>query len=152
MQGVWVSWLSGDHIDFKTASEFDISSYELSAAIIIMRNLFSKLVRSYFTDYESDYTKPYTTLLGCEVENLNIIPKGMIGKEFEGGSYRKFTAKGDLVKGAVFGEWSKIWEMDLERVYTADFDAYGEKAQNPTNAEVDIFVAIKKKTLNTKTD
>ncbi|MCD4770749.1 MAG: GyrI-like domain-containing protein [Bacteroidales bacterium] len=106
-------------------------------------NKINNAILSIYTDYESDYTKPYTTLLGCEVENLNIIPKGMIGKEFEGGSYRKFTAKGDLVKGAVFGEWSKIWEMDLNRKYSADFEIYGEKAQNPTDAEVDIFVAIR---------
>jgi len=28
-------------------------------------------------------------------------------------------------------------------VYTADFELYGEKAQNPTDAEVDVLVAIK---------
>ncbi|MCD4747573.1 MAG: GyrI-like domain-containing protein [Bacteroidales bacterium] len=105
-------------------------------------NKIDNTIFSIYTDYESDYTKPYTTLLGCKVENLNKIPKGMTGKEFKGGSYRKFTAKGDLVKGAVFGEWSKIWEMDLNRKYSADFEIYGEKAQNPTDAEVDIFVAI----------
>ena len=106
-------------------------------------NKIDNTIFSIYTDYESDYTKPYTTLLGCKVENLNKIPKGMTGKEFKGGSYRKFTAKGDLVKGAVFGEWSKIWEMDLNRKYSADFEIYGEKAQNPTDAEVDIFVAIR---------
>lgn len=104
-------------------------------------NKIDNVILSIYTDYEGDYTKPYTTLLGCKVENLNKIPKGMIGKEFEGGSYSKFTAKGDLTKGAVFGEWSKIWGMDLNRRYTADFEIYGEKAENPTNAEVDIFVA-----------
>ena len=106
-------------------------------------NKIDNTIFSIYTDYESDYTKPYTTLLGCKVENLNKIPKGMTGTEFKGGSYRKLTAKGDLVKGAVFGEWSKIWEMDLNRKYSADFEIYGEKAQNPTDAEVDIFVAIR---------
>ena len=43
----------------------------------------------------------------------------------------------------VFGEWTKIWNSDLVRTFTADFEVYGEKAQNPENAEVDIFVAIK---------
>jgi predicted transcriptional regulator YdeE len=33
--------------------------------------------------------------------------------------------------------------MDLDRSYTADFEIYGEKAQNPENAEVDIFIAVK---------
>jgi len=96
-----------------------------------------------YTEYEKDHTKPYTTLLGCKVENLNEIPEGMIGKEFEAGKYQKFTAKGDTTKGVVVQEWLKIWNSDLERTYTADFEIYGEKAQNPENAEVDIYVAIK---------
>jgi len=100
-------------------------------------------IYSIYTDYESDHTKPYTTFLGCKVENLDEIPKGMTGKEFEGGNYIKLISKGDLTKGAVFEAWLKIWKMDLDRVYTADFEVYGEKAQNPTDAEVDIFIAIK---------
>ena len=106
-------------------------------------NKIDNTIFSIYTDYESDHTKPYTTLLGCKVENLDIIPDGMTSKTFQSGNYVKFVSKGDLTKGAVFAEWSKIWEMDLDRKYTADFEIYGEKAQNPTNAEVDIFVAIK---------
>ena len=52
-------------------------------------------------------------------------------------------SKGDLTKGAVYETWSKIWNADLDRTFTADFEVYGEKAQNPTDAEVEIFVAIK---------
>jgi len=32
--------------------------------------------------------------------------------------------------------------MDLGRIFTADFEVYGEKAQNPSDAEVDIFIAV----------
>ena len=52
-------------------------------------------------------------------------------------------SKGDLTKGVVFLEWSKIWEMDLDRKYTADFEVYGERVQNPKDSEVDIYVATK---------
>lgn len=106
-------------------------------------NKLSSEIYCVYTEYEKDYTKPYTALLGCKVENLNEIPEGMIGKEFKGGKYQKFIAKGDLTKGVVVQEWSKIWNSDLERKYTADFEVYGEKAQNPENAEVEIYVAIK---------
>lgn len=106
-------------------------------------NKVDNTIYSIYTDYESDHSKPYTTILGCKVENLDTIPEGMTAKTFNTGNYTKFVLKGDLTKGAVFAEWSKIWEMDLQRTYTADFEVYGEKAQNPTNAEVDIFVAIK---------
>ena len=100
-------------------------------------------IYSIYTEYESDYTKPYTTILGCKVESTTTIPKGMIAKTFKGGNYTKFVAKGDLSKGVVYKEWSKIWNTDLEREYTADFEVYGEKAQDPTNAEVEIFIATK---------
>jgi predicted transcriptional regulator YdeE len=96
-----------------------------------------------YTEYEKDHTKPYTTVLGCKVENLDTIPKGMTGKTFEEATYAKHIAKGNILKGIVFGEWTKIWESNLNRTFTADFEVYGEKAQNPENAEVDIFIAIK---------
>ncbi|MFS4429640.1 GyrI-like domain-containing protein [Chryseobacterium sp. S90] len=98
---------------------------------------------SIYTDYEKDHTKPYTTVLGCKVENLDNIPEGMTGYSFEGGDYVKFTTKGDLSKGLVINEWLKIWEMDLGRIFTADFEIYGEKAQDPSDAEVDILIAVK---------
>ena len=96
-----------------------------------------------YTDYEKDHTKPYTTILGRVVANLDVIPEGMAGKTIEGFNYEKFTAKGNLAEGIVINEWIKIWNSDLDRIFTSDFEIYGEKAQNPENAEVDIFIAIK---------
>ena len=106
-------------------------------------NKLSSEIYCIYTEYEKDYTKPYTSMLGCKVENLDEIPEGMIGKEFESGKYKKFIAKGDITKGCVVQEWLKIWNSNLKRKYTADFEVYGEKAQNSENAEVEIFVAIK---------
>lgn len=106
-------------------------------------NKIDNTIYSIYTDYEKDHTKPYTTVLGCKVENFDNIPEGMIGYSFDGGDYVKFTTKGDLSKGLIINEWLKIWEMDLGRVFTADFEVYGEKAQNPSDAEVDILIAVK---------
>ena len=100
-------------------------------------------VFSIYTNYEGDHMMPYDTILGCKVDSLDTIPEGMVGQAFEGGSYGQFVSKGDLTKGVVFGTWSEIWKMDLERVYTADFEIYGEKAQNPADAEVDVLIALK---------
>ena len=96
-----------------------------------------------YTDYEKDHTKPYTTILGCSVTDLNNIPTGMVGKTLEETRYKKHIAKGNLLQGVVFNEWTKIWNSDLNRTFTADFEVYDEKAQNPENAEVNIFVAVK---------
>ncbi|AUC84250.1 AraC family transcriptional regulator [Polaribacter sp. ALD11] len=106
-------------------------------------NKVDNTIYSIYTEYESDFTKPYTTVLGCKVKNLNEIPNGMIGKSFKGGNYSKFSTKGDLTKGLIINKWMEIWKMDLERVYTADFEVFGEKAQNPNDAEIDILIAVK---------
>lgn len=96
-----------------------------------------------YTDYEKDHTKPYITILGCKVLNLDTIPEGMVGKNFDEADYTTFVAAGNIHEGIVFNEWVKIWNSDLPRAFTADFEVYGEKAQNPENAEVDIFIAVK---------
>jgi predicted transcriptional regulator YdeE len=96
-----------------------------------------------YTEYEKDHTKPYTTILGCKVENLDTIPNGMVGKTFEEATYTKHVAKGNILQGIVFEEWTKIWNSDLDRTFVADFEVYGEKAQNPENAEVDIFIGVR---------
>lgn len=99
-------------------------------------------IYSLYTEYEGDHTKPYTAILGCKVENFEEIPEGMTGKSFDGGTYIKTSVKGDLMKGLIVSHWTKIWEMDLDRAYTADFEVFGEKAQNPSDAEVDFYVAV----------
>ena len=96
-----------------------------------------------YTEYEKDHTKPYTTILGCKVSDLQTVPEGMVGKTFDEANYTKIVAKGKISQGMVFNEWRKIWNSNLDRTFTADFEVYDEKAQNPENAEVDIFIAIK---------
>lgn len=98
---------------------------------------------SIYTNYQGDHTQPYDTILGCKVNSLENVPEGMVGQSFAGGTHQKFVAKGDLTQGVVFEAWTQIWQTELDRAYTADFEVYGEKAQNPTNGQVDIFVATK---------
>lgn len=95
-----------------------------------------------YTDYEHDYTRPYTTILGCRVSMLETIPEGMVGKTMESATYMKFVAQGNLAQGIVLATWVKIWNSDLPRIYTADFEMYGSKTHNPENAEVDVFIAV----------
>ncbi len=106
-------------------------------------NKASDAIYCIYTDYEKDHTRPYTTILGCVVETLNVIPEGMVVKTVSGVHYKKFTAKGNLKEGAVFNEWVRIWNSDLDRIYTEDFEIYGAGAQNPEDGEVDIYIAIK---------
>jgi predicted transcriptional regulator YdeE len=99
-------------------------------------------IYSVYTEYEKDFTKPYTTVLGCRVEENTAAPEGFKKIIIPPGKYQLYTAKGDLDNAVVYSEWTAIWNSSLKRAYTADYEVYGEKAKNPANAEVDIFVAI----------
>jgi predicted transcriptional regulator YdeE len=96
-----------------------------------------------YTDYEKDHTLPYTTILGSAVNNIEELPEALVSKTIEVVNYQKFTAKGNINEGVVFNEWMKIWNTDLDRAYTTDFEVYGERAADTSNAEVDIFIALK---------
>lgn len=95
-----------------------------------------------YTDYEKDHTKPYTTILGCKVESLDVVPENMIGKTIDSANYEELIAKGNLSEGIVYNKWLEIWNSDLDRSFTADFEVYGEKTQNPEQAEVAIYIAL----------
>lgn len=95
-----------------------------------------------YTDYEKDHTLPYTTVIGCRVNSIDQVPEGFVGKTIHGGNYRVFTAKGDMEQGIVYKEWQKIWDTDIDRAFTTDFEVYGEKARDMKHAEVDIFIAV----------
>ena len=106
-------------------------------------NKINDSIYSVYTDYEKDHTKPYTTILGCKVESLDFVPENMVGKTVEAADYEKIIAEGNLTEGIVYNKWLEIWNSDLDRIFTADFEVYGEKVQNPKNAEVDIYIAIR---------
>lgn len=95
-----------------------------------------------YTEYEGDHTAPYSTIIGCRVKDFNNIPEGMTTLTIKESKYEKFLAKGNI-KQVVYETWLKIWNTELNRSYTADFEVYGKKAQDPENAEVDIYIALK---------
>ncbi len=104
-------------------------------------NKVDNTVYAIYTDYEGDYTQPYTIVIGCNVGSLDNIPEDMTVKMVPESNYAQFTAKGDLTKDAVINTWMDIWKADLKRSYTTDLEIYGEKATDPTNGEADILVA-----------
>ena len=105
-------------------------------------NKISEEIYSIYTDYESDYTGKYTCVIGQKVDSMEVIPNGLIGREFKSGKYQKFVAKGQM-PNAVVEIWKEIWAKDkeLNRKYTADFEVYGQKSQNGENSEVEIYIA-----------
>ncbi|MCX2453162.1 effector binding domain-containing protein [Pedobacter sp. PLR] len=108
-----------------------------------LENKLGDEVYSIYTDYEGDYTQPYTTVIGYAVQNLDQIPEGMRGVTIAGGAYEQHSPKGNMNEGLVFKAWLDIWKSGVSRAYTTDFEVYGGKAHNPEAAEVDIFIAVR---------
>ncbi len=106
-------------------------------------NKISNHILTIYTDYKSDFTDEYTTIIGVPVSTLDEIPDGLIGCEFEAGKFQKFVAKGEI-PGAVANTWIEIWQRDkeLNRKYSYDFEVYGDKSNNGDKSEVEIFIAI----------
>ncbi len=104
----------------------------------------SSNIYSVYTDYESDFRGEYTTIIGLEVSSLDEIPQGMIGREFEPQIFKKYIAKGELHE-AVGKTWAEIWNDDenLNRTYKYDYELYTEKAQNPADAEIEIYIGVR---------
>ena len=94
-----------------------------------------------YTDYESDFNAPYTTIIGCKVSSVEHIPPGMVVKIIPGSKYQVYKSTGKLSE-CLTKTWVKIWESEIDRRYLADFDIYGEKGLDPENAEIETFVSV----------
>lgn len=108
-------------------------------------NKISEDIYAVYTDYETDFTGHYTTIIGLPVSSLDDIPKGFVGITIETGDYQKFVSKGKMPE-AVFNTWLEIWrngELNLKRAYKADFTIHGQKYYDGEKAEVETFISIK---------
>jgi predicted transcriptional regulator YdeE len=101
-----------------------------------------------YTDYESDANGEYTFLIGAKVASLDSIPEGMIAKQVPAAHYAVFTSEKGPVWKVVPEVWQKIWstpapEMGGERAFLADFEIYDDRAADPQNVVVEVWVGIR---------
>ena len=94
-----------------------------------------------YTEYESDFNAPYTTLIGCRVSSIEDIPEGFISKIIPASKYQVYKSTGNLSE-TLGKTWEGIWSSEIDRRYSADFDIYGEKAMDFSNGEVDSYVSV----------
>ncbi len=95
-----------------------------------------------YTEYEGDYTKPYSFIVCSEVDKKSNNMENRIVKVIPKGRYAKFVIIGDVQK-SVGEAWGKIWNMNLERKYTCDFEEYQNNTEDMQNQEIHIYIAIK---------
>jgi predicted transcriptional regulator YdeE len=94
-----------------------------------------------YADYETDSSGAYTTVLGYQVKPGTLPPSGLVRKVILRSSYQVFISEGPL-PSSVQETWLNIWNSDLKRRYTADFDVYGHHSTNPNKAIVRTFISI----------
>lgn len=98
-------------------------------------------VLALYTDYEGDYSKPYSWILGCEVSSLHEVPEGLVGKIIPESNYAVFITLGDFPEGLI-AIWQEIWKSNLPRSYTSDFEVYASDFDPQQNPEVKVYIAI----------
>ena len=96
-------------------------------------------VNEYAIGLYSDYTEDgYWVTVGNEVSKAEN-PELTI-KAIPAGKYAKFSVHGHMEK-AVSDSWGEIWQTDLDRNFTGDFEEY--RNADPENCDIDIYIAIK---------
>ena len=61
-------------------------------------------------------------------------------KVIPAGRYAKFSVHGHM-QSAVAAAWAEIWNTELDRSYTGDFEEYLN--EDLENADIDIYIALK---------
>jgi predicted transcriptional regulator YdeE len=95
-----------------------------------------------YTDYEGDYTKPYSWILGCEVSSLDQVPEGLVGKIIPKSKYAVYTTQGGFPQGLI-AVWQNIWQSGLPRLYSSDFEVYRSDFDPQRNPQVNVYIAIR---------
>lgn len=101
-----------------------------------------------YTDYASDHNGDYTFVLGAKLSSGADVPEGMVAKKIPAGRYAVFTSEKGPGPKVVPDLWMKINALPKtatggDRTYRADFEIYDERAADPQNLQVDVYVGVR---------
>lgn len=96
-------------------------------------------VNEYAIGLYSDYTfDGYRVTAGNEVSKAE--NPDLTVKTIPAGKYAKFSVHGHMEK-AVADAWAEIWQINLDRSFTGDFEEYLNS--DFENSDIDIYIALK---------
>jgi len=101
-----------------------------------------------YMDYASDHNGDYTYLLGVRVTSDADVPAGMVAKRVPAGKFAVFTSEKGPAPQVVPELWRKINSLPrnavgADREYRADFELYDQRAMDPQNLQMDVYIGIK---------
>jgi predicted transcriptional regulator YdeE len=100
-----------------------------------------------YTDYASGKDGDYTFILGAKVNSDKEVPAGMVAVKVLSGRYAMFTSEKGVVYKVVPELWRRIWAVPKsaasgDRAYKTDFELYDQRAVDPQNSQVDVYIGI----------
>jgi predicted transcriptional regulator YdeE len=101
-----------------------------------------------YTDYASDHHGDYTYILGAKVTQESETPRGTVAARVVTGKYAGFVSERGPASAVVPEIWQKINGLPKnvpggDRTYRSDFELYDQRARNPQDAIVEVFVGIR---------
>lgn len=101
-----------------------------------------------YTDYANDHDADYTYVLGAKVIAGTEAPAGMVEVKVQPGKYAIFTSDRGVVTKVVPEIWQRINSLPKsavggDRVYKTDFEVYDQRATDPQNSQMDVYIAIR---------
>lgn len=104
----------------------------------MIKNKSNKYAIGLYSDYTSNQ---YCVTVGNEVSRAE--NPDLTVKVIPAGKYAKFSVHGHMEK-AVAKAWKEIWQMDLDRSFTGDFEEY--RTDDFEDCDIDIYIAINEST------
>lgn len=103
---------------------------------------------SVYTEYDSNEHGDYTYFIGEEVNSFENIPSELQTLIIPAAKYQKFITPSGKMPDVVVSAWQQIWKMtsdhfEGDRAYIADFEVYDQRAIDPANTSLDIYIGIK---------
>jgi predicted transcriptional regulator YdeE len=118
----------------------------------VLEKISKKLDRNIYavySDYASDHNGEYSLTIGAKVAEGSPVPAGLVLKTVPAGNYAVVTSDKGLVAKVVTAAWQRVWDMEQKktlggtRAYRADFELYDQRAANPQDSQVDIYLGLK---------
>jgi len=94
-----------------------------------------------YTDYEGDFTKPYTCMLGCQVSLFDNVPSELKQLMIPAARYEIYHVDGEYPQSLI-KTGQTIWQSDLNRAYATDFERY-PAGFDFKQGRFDIYIGVK---------
>lgn len=112
-----------------------------------IRNATGSAFYAVYADYAGDHNGDYTYVIGQAVKDGTSVPSSLVVEQIPAGKYAVFTTEIGPFAKVIPDAWQNIFKLEeegkIKRAYKADFEVYDQRAQNPQNGQVDIYIGLK---------